>query len=110
MSDLIERIESLDFSIEFGCHSGYNPFFRYLADSKEFAEVLKLPVDLLFERCKGLINKPYDASYANPNDEAVATYLLALFNLDMPKAKELSPEVFDKNFWWSNELARRIIT
>lgn len=109
MYELIDKIESLDFAVMFGCHSGYRLFARHLLDSEEFKELVKLPSDLLFERCKRLLDMEFDKRYRNSNDEAVSLYLAALIDLDFAKAVELSKEVIGKNFSWANDIAFRII-
>jgi hypothetical protein len=112
IDEIIQKIESVEFSALLGIASSFRLFCKILYDREEMKTLLKLsrksPENrwLVFKRITELARQDIDLQYENPNDTAISAYLIALSLVDLELAKTAASSVLvAQNCWWSAKFA-----
>lgn len=110
-----EAIESPALSAQVNVASGYNQFVRVLASLPEVRSLLEEvkaqnSARELLARLLTLLRVPYDPTYENPHDVALAAYLWVLKTADPELAREAANQVLGcPGCWWAGKLAEKMI-
>lgn len=116
IDDIRRKIESERYSAEIGIASGRETFETLIRDSAEFRE-LKAYLHAHRQHIIEVVNlvkrqseQRIDYRYENPNDTALATYLLGLSIVD-PRTAEAAAgfALVAPNTWWVSKIASDLI-
>jgi hypothetical protein len=116
IDEIIQKIESVEFSVLLGIASSYRLFRKILYDREEMKALLKLLREssenrwIVFTRVAKLAQSEIDLEYENPWDTALVAYLEALSLTDLELAKTAAnPVLLAKNCWWAEKFARYLV-
>ncbi|MDZ7957062.1 MAG: hypothetical protein RMY34_04000 [Aulosira sp. DedQUE10] len=114
--DLLEKIESIQFSTLLGLASSFDVFCNILHEQSEFQNLIRELLDSpqncwdLLKRVANLSQEKIDETYDNPWDTAIAVYLyvLSLINLELAQTAA-SFALGARNSWWTRKLASYLL-
>ena len=111
-TELFDKVESPHFSARVNLASDTKMFVRLANEQSEFLQLREEMKDessrkRVVDRALYLTQLPFDVKYENPNDAAVATYILALSMSDEVLAIEIVKGVVSNNngWWWAWKLS-----
>jgi hypothetical protein len=105
MTEIFERVESPAYSWQVNVHAGHQGAQHAITGSWEFNVLCALPREVLVARIRTLLPLP-DKRYANPQDHAIAAYLMALREGGSDDVIDLAWEVYHTpGLFWARRVA-----
>lgn len=118
VSSMFGSIESSDFCPDLPLASDVESVGRLLRRNRlvklliSVAQMDAANAELVSERVQALLRAPADSSHLSPYDTALATYLLVLYDSNLPeltKALGAVYEVQPPNLWWTYRVYNHLL-